>query len=121
MRRARVGDVRLEVALGLNRLRSTDKDGSCAQAARVAAAADHWGGDCLSLAHGRRAALAASACVVGRRSRGRTRADWADRERAHAAVVSEMKRFLPSDELQFLMELSIEPVALQLGRTAPAT
>jgi len=26
-----------------------------------------------------------------------------------------MKRFLPSDEQQFLMELSIEPVAAQLG------
>jgi hypothetical protein len=32
-----------------------------------------------------------------------------------------MKRFLPTDELQFLMELSIEPVAAQLGLTAPAT
>jgi hypothetical protein len=26
-----------------------------------------------------------------------------------------MKRFLSTDELQFLMELSIEPVAAQLG------
>jgi hypothetical protein len=31
-----------------------------------------------------------------------------------------MKRFLPTDELQFLMEFSIEPVAAQLGMTAPA-
>jgi glyoxylase-like metal-dependent hydrolase (beta-lactamase superfamily II) len=47
-------------------------------------------------------------------------ADWSVPERAHAAVVAEMKRFLPSDELQFLMELSIEPVAAQLG-LVPAT
>jgi hypothetical protein len=31
-----------------------------------------------------------------------------------------MKRFLPTDELQFLMELSIEPVARQLGLTSVA-
>jgi glyoxylase-like metal-dependent hydrolase (beta-lactamase superfamily II) len=48
-------------------------------------------------------------------------ADWANPELAHAAVVAEMTRFLPTDELQFLMELSIEPVAAQLGLTAPAT
>jgi hypothetical protein len=48
-------------------------------------------------------------------------ADWANSELAHAAVVAEMKRFLPIDELQFLMELSIEPIATQLGLTAPAT
>jgi glyoxylase-like metal-dependent hydrolase (beta-lactamase superfamily II) len=48
-------------------------------------------------------------------------ADWANPELAHAAVVAEMKRFLPTDELQFLMELSIEPVAAQLGLTATAT
>jgi hypothetical protein len=42
-------------------------------------------------------------------------------ELAHAAVLAEMKRFLPTDELQFLMELSIEPVAAQLGLTATAT
>jgi glyoxylase-like metal-dependent hydrolase (beta-lactamase superfamily II) len=47
-------------------------------------------------------------------------ADWANPQLAHAAVVAEMKRFLSSDELQFLMELSIEPVAAQLGLTAPA-
>jgi glyoxylase-like metal-dependent hydrolase (beta-lactamase superfamily II) len=47
-------------------------------------------------------------------------ADWANPERAHAAVVAEMKCFLPTEELQFLMELSIEPVAAQLGLTAPA-
>ena len=48
-------------------------------------------------------------------------ADWADPELAHAAVVAEMTRYLPTDELQFLMELSIEPVAAQLGLTASAT
>jgi glyoxylase-like metal-dependent hydrolase (beta-lactamase superfamily II) len=47
-------------------------------------------------------------------------ADWSVPEQAHASVVAEMKRFLPSDELQFLMELSIEPVAAQLG-LVPAT
>jgi hypothetical protein len=31
-----------------------------------------------------------------------------------------MKRFLPTDELLFLMELSIEPVAQQLGLTRTA-
>jgi glyoxylase-like metal-dependent hydrolase (beta-lactamase superfamily II) len=42
-------------------------------------------------------------------------ADWANADAAHAAVVAEIKRFLPTDELLFLMELSIEPVAAQLG------
>jgi hypothetical protein len=42
-------------------------------------------------------------------------ADWSSPEQAHASVVAEMKRFLSSDELQFLMERSIEPVAEQLG------
>ena len=31
-----------------------------------------------------------------------------------------MKNFLPTDELEFLMELSIEPVATKLGLLAPA-
>jgi glyoxylase-like metal-dependent hydrolase (beta-lactamase superfamily II) len=44
-------------------------------------------------------------------------ADWSKPERAHAAVVARMKQYLPSDELQFLMELSIEPIAAQLGLT----
>jgi glyoxylase-like metal-dependent hydrolase (beta-lactamase superfamily II) len=47
-----------------------------------------------------------------------TGADWSRPEAAHATVVAEMKRFLPSDELLFLMELSIEPVAAQLGLAA---
>jgi glyoxylase-like metal-dependent hydrolase (beta-lactamase superfamily II) len=46
-------------------------------------------------------------------------ADWSSPEQAHAAVVGAMTRFLPTDELQFLMELSVEPVAAQLGLTSP--
>ena len=49
-----------------------------------------------------------------------TGADWSRPEAAHATVVAEMKRFLPSDELLFLMELSIEPVAAQLGLAGAA-
>jgi glyoxylase-like metal-dependent hydrolase (beta-lactamase superfamily II) len=44
-----------------------------------------------------------------------TGADWSDPDRGQAAVVAEMKAFLPSEDLQFLIELSIEPVAGQLG------
>jgi glyoxylase-like metal-dependent hydrolase (beta-lactamase superfamily II) len=47
-------------------------------------------------------------------------ADWSDPERAKAAVVGRMKEYEPSDELQFLMELSIEPIATKLGLLAPA-
>jgi glyoxylase-like metal-dependent hydrolase (beta-lactamase superfamily II) len=42
-------------------------------------------------------------------------ADWSEQEQAKAAVVARMKEYEPSDELQFLMELSIEPVAAKLG------
>jgi glyoxylase-like metal-dependent hydrolase (beta-lactamase superfamily II) len=42
-------------------------------------------------------------------------ANWSSPTEAHAAVVAAMKAFLATDELQFLMELSIEPVAAQLG------
>jgi glyoxylase-like metal-dependent hydrolase (beta-lactamase superfamily II) len=42
-------------------------------------------------------------------------ADWSEPEQAKVAVVARMKAYEPSDELQFLMELSIEPVAAQLG------
>jgi glyoxylase-like metal-dependent hydrolase (beta-lactamase superfamily II) len=42
-------------------------------------------------------------------------ANWAQPERARAAVIARMKEYEPTDELQFLMELSIEPVAQQLG------
>jgi glyoxylase-like metal-dependent hydrolase (beta-lactamase superfamily II) len=45
-------------------------------------------------------------------------ADWSNPEQAQAEVVAEMKRFLPSEELSFLMELSVEPVAGQLGLVA---
>src|SRR5262249_53932942 len=42
-------------------------------------------------------------------------ADWSQPERAKADVIARMKEYEPSDELQFLMELSVEPVALKLG------
>ena len=42
-------------------------------------------------------------------------ADWSEPDQAKAAVVARMKAYEPSDELQFLMELSIEPVAVKLG------
>ena len=45
-------------------------------------------------------------------------ADWSSPEQAQAEVVAEMKRFLPTEELSFLMELSVEPVAAQLGLVA---
>jgi glyoxylase-like metal-dependent hydrolase (beta-lactamase superfamily II) len=45
-------------------------------------------------------------------------ADWARPEAAKAAVVARMKDYEPTDELQVLMELSIEPVATQLGLVA---
>ena len=48
-------------------------------------------------------------------------AGWSDPARAHTTVVARMKDLLPTDELQFLMELSIEPVAAQLGLTSLAT
>jgi glyoxylase-like metal-dependent hydrolase (beta-lactamase superfamily II) len=47
-------------------------------------------------------------------------ADWSEPEAAKAAVVARMKEYEPSEELQFLMELSIEPVAEQLGLPAAA-
>jgi glyoxylase-like metal-dependent hydrolase (beta-lactamase superfamily II) len=47
-------------------------------------------------------------------------ADWSDPERAKATVVGRMKEYEPSDDLQFLMELSIEPIATKLGLLAPA-
>jgi glyoxylase-like metal-dependent hydrolase (beta-lactamase superfamily II) len=47
-------------------------------------------------------------------------ADWSTPEQAHASVVVRMKEYLPTDELQFLMELSIEQVAAQLGVSARA-
>lgn len=43
-------------------------------------------------------------------------ADWSDPEQATGTVVAAVTEYLPSDDLRFLMELSIEPVAAQLGR-----
>jgi glyoxylase-like metal-dependent hydrolase (beta-lactamase superfamily II) len=45
-------------------------------------------------------------------------ADWSDPERAKTTVVGRMKEYEPSDQLQFLMELSIEPIAAKLGLLA---
>jgi glyoxylase-like metal-dependent hydrolase (beta-lactamase superfamily II) len=42
-------------------------------------------------------------------------ADWADPAAARASVVAAMKAYLPTDKLQFLMELSVEPFAARLG------
>lgn len=44
-----------------------------------------------------------------------TKADWSDPEQARAEVTTRMLEYLPSDALQFLMELSIDPVRSQLG------
>jgi glyoxylase-like metal-dependent hydrolase (beta-lactamase superfamily II) len=43
------------------------------------------------------------------------RADWSDHDAARAAVTARMLEYLPSHTLQFLMELSIDPIAEQLG------
>jgi hypothetical protein len=42
-------------------------------------------------------------------------ADWHDRAKASEQVVAAMKSYLPTDELLFLMKLSIEPTAQRLG------
>jgi glyoxylase-like metal-dependent hydrolase (beta-lactamase superfamily II) len=47
-------------------------------------------------------------------------ADWSEPEQATPTVVARMKDYEPSDELQFLMELSIEPVAAKLGVLSPS-
>ena len=47
-------------------------------------------------------------------------ADWSNPDQAKAAVVSRMKAYEPSDELQILMELSIEPIAAKLGLVSPS-
>src|SRR5262245_30958253 len=47
-------------------------------------------------------------------------ADWSEPERARGTVVGRMKEYEPSDELQFLMELSIEPIAAKLGLLTPS-
>jgi glyoxylase-like metal-dependent hydrolase (beta-lactamase superfamily II) len=48
-------------------------------------------------------------------------ADWSDPDVAKEQVVGRMTEFLPSGDLQFLMELSIEPVAAKLGLVAAAS
>jgi glyoxylase-like metal-dependent hydrolase (beta-lactamase superfamily II) len=45
-------------------------------------------------------------------------ADWSEPAGAHASVLARMTELLPTQELRFLMELSIEPVAAQLGLTS---
>jgi glyoxylase-like metal-dependent hydrolase (beta-lactamase superfamily II) len=48
-------------------------------------------------------------------------ADWSEAERAKATVVTRMTEYEPSGELQFLMELSIDPVAAaQRGLLSPS-
>jgi glyoxylase-like metal-dependent hydrolase (beta-lactamase superfamily II) len=47
-------------------------------------------------------------------------ADWSEPEQATAGVVARMKEYEPTDELQFLMELSVEPVAARLGVVTPS-
>jgi glyoxylase-like metal-dependent hydrolase (beta-lactamase superfamily II) len=47
-------------------------------------------------------------------------ADWSEPERAKAEAVAAVKRFLPGSELDFLMELSVEPLARQLGLLEPS-
>lgn len=42
-------------------------------------------------------------------------ADWADADKAKQGVVDAMSGYLESEQLRFLMELSIEPVAGKLG------
>jgi glyoxylase-like metal-dependent hydrolase (beta-lactamase superfamily II) len=48
-------------------------------------------------------------------------ADWAQPEQAKGAVIARVKDYEPSDELQILMELSIDPVAQQLGLSSADT
>jgi glyoxylase-like metal-dependent hydrolase (beta-lactamase superfamily II) len=47
-------------------------------------------------------------------------ADWSSPDAAKASVVERMTRLLPTDDLRFLMELSIEPIAADLGVGVPA-
>jgi glyoxylase-like metal-dependent hydrolase (beta-lactamase superfamily II) len=42
-------------------------------------------------------------------------ADWSDRDGARRVVVDRIRDYLPTGELQFLMELSIDPLVEQLG------
>lgn len=46
--------------------------------------------------------------------------DWSGPRDAKAAVVDAMHDYLPADELSFLMELSVEPPAAELGLLEPS-
>jgi glyoxylase-like metal-dependent hydrolase (beta-lactamase superfamily II) len=46
-------------------------------------------------------------------------ADWSDAERAKEQVVETMTSYQPGNDLRFLMELSVEPVASKLGLLEP--
>jgi hypothetical protein len=46
-------------------------------------------------------------------------ADWSEPERAKATVVDRMKEYEHAEDLQILMELSIEPIATKLGLLSP--
>ncbi|WP_028063821.1 MBL fold metallo-hydrolase [Solirubrobacter soli] len=45
-------------------------------------------------------------------------ADWHDPQAARASVIATMRTWLPSDQLAFLMELSVQPLAGRLGVAA---
>jgi hypothetical protein len=45
-------------------------------------------------------------------------AEWSDPERAKQQAIKQVKAYLPGDRLQFLMELSVEPTATQMGLLA---
>jgi glyoxylase-like metal-dependent hydrolase (beta-lactamase superfamily II) len=47
-------------------------------------------------------------------------ADWSNPDGARESVVKRMLDYLPSDQLQFLMELSVDPIAQQLGNFSPS-
>lgn len=55
-------------------------------------------------------------CFVGAVRAG----GWSDHERAKQEVVDAMASYLEADDLRFLMELSVEPVAAQLGLLEPS-
>ena len=42
-------------------------------------------------------------------------ANWSHADAARSSVVRKMQHYLPTGRLQFLMELSIDPIAAQLG------
>ena len=48
-------------------------------------------------------------------------ADWSQPDAARAAVDREITRFLPTDQLRFLMELSIDPLAASVPITPGRT